>query len=79
MVDDDPAVAGAAAVLGLGGANKISVTILLEFVFSVETFLAHIFASRVDDGSTFWGISTFYVDIPFWGPFLITLVVIKML
>ena len=42
MVDDDPAVAGAAAVLGLGGANKISVTILLEFVFSVETFLAYI-------------------------------------
>ena len=42
MVDDDPAVAGAAAVLGLGGANKISVTFLLKLVFSVEIFLAYI-------------------------------------
>ena len=35
--------------------------------------------SRVDDGSTFSRKSTFYADVPNWGPFLITLVVIKML
>ena len=35
--------------------------------------------SRVDDGSTFSRKSTFFADVPNWGPFLITLVVIKML
>ena len=37
------------------------------------------YISRVDDGSTFSRKSTFYADVPNWGPFLITLVVIKML